>query len=92
MSLADLLIEYLGIVLSCLQIPMPEHFGNRLYRDTIAQRDRCGKCMPGNVKGQPLGDPAAVGYFFQIGVHLLVAQDRQDLVFLNTLGMVGIAL
>ena len=78
--LADLSIEDLGVVLGSLQIPMPQHFGDRFDGDAVTQGDGRGERMPGNMKGQALVDPAAVGNLLQVGIHLLVAQDRQNLV------------
>ena len=55
---------------------MPQHPADRLDRHPVAQCNCGGEGMAGNVEGERLLDLAHIGYFLQVGVHLLVAQHR----------------
>ena len=59
-------------MLGRLQISVSEHFAYGFDRDAIAQSNGCRESMPGNVESQVFGNSAAIGDFFQIGVHLLI--------------------
>ena len=76
--MAHLLVDDTGIDLRSFDIRMPEHFADRLDRYAIGKGNSGCESVPGNMEGQVFLYAAHVGNLFQIGVHLLVAQDRED--------------
>ena len=81
---ANFPIQDLSIVLCRFEVPMPQHFTDRLDWHPITQSDRRRKSMPGDMKGQILPYPADIGNFLQVGVHLLIAQHRKHMIGIAT--------
>jgi hypothetical protein len=52
--------------------------------------DCCSKGVPGNVEGQMLGDMAHISNFFEVLIHLLGAQNRQNFILFTAYWMVNI--
>ena len=57
---------------------MTEHLADRLDGNAVRESNGGSEGMPCQVESQVLLYAAHVGDLFQIGVHLLVAQDRKN--------------
>ena len=71
---------------------MSEHFTDTLNRHTVGQRDRSGECMSGDMEREFFVDFAAIGDFFQVRIHLLIAEYRQQPILVQTLRMLFVFL
>ncbi|WP_422350005.1 hypothetical protein [Flagellimonas sp.] len=59
--------------------------------DSIGKRYNSGKSVPGQMSDQILFDATKVSDFLKIGIGLLVAQNRQHTITIDTFGVVRIA-
>ena len=63
-------------------VGMTEHFRHILNAYTIGEAHRGRIRVPGCVRGQALSYATQIGYLFQVAVHLLIAGDREQYIFL----------
>ena len=72
-----------GIDLCGLDVGMPQHLGDTLHRYAFAER-HCRKGMASQMEGEPLLYATHVGYLLEVGIHLLVGEDGEELPVLGS--------
>ena len=75
--LAHFLISDSCVYLGSFDVRVPEHSRHGLHGNTQAQH-QCGKRMACHMAGEILIDSAHIRNLFQVGVHLLVGENRQQ--------------
>ena len=88
---ADVRLGDLRIAPCHVRIRMTQNLGDDIDRHPVFNRQR-GKRMARQVRGQMLVDLANIRYFLQVGVHLRIRRDRQQLAPRPTVGIVAVLL
>lgn len=71
---------------------MPQHLRHALCRHAIEHSEGGGKGVTGDMESERFTDAAQISYLLEVGVHLLVTQHRQQLIFVLTVRVVPVLL
>ena len=88
---ADVRLRDLRIAPCHIRIRMTQNLGDNVNRHPVFNRQR-GKRMARQVRGQMLLNLANIRYLLQVGVHLRIRRDRQQLAPRPAVGIVAVLL